>query len=63
MVNSPVQVLVNGKASDALYAAGFPGTLDQYWVDFQVPSGVTGKASIQVSSAWISSPPVNIAMQ
>jgi hypothetical protein len=64
VVNSPVQVLVNGNPSDALYAAGFPGTADQYWVDFRVPAGTTpGQASLQVSSAWMAGPSVNIAVQ
>jgi hypothetical protein len=62
-VNSPVQVLVNGNAVNALYAAGFPGTTDEYWVDFQIPSGTAGQTSIQVSSAWMAGPVVIIPVQ
>lgn len=64
VVNSPVQVLINGSPTDALYAAGFPGTADEYWVDFRVPAGASpGQASIQVSSAWMAGPAVQIAVQ
>jgi hypothetical protein len=64
VVNSPVQVLVNGNPGDTLYAAGFPGTVDEYWADFRVPAGTSpGQASIQVSSAWIAGPALNIPVQ
>jgi hypothetical protein len=64
VVNSPVQVLVNGKNSEVLAAVGYPGDVDGYQVNFRVPSDVgKGQAAIQVSAAWIAGPPVTIAVQ
>ena len=54
VVNSPVAVMVNGKAAEVLSAVGYPGALDGYQVNFRVPSdAVSGTATIQVSAAWI----------
>lgn len=64
LVNSPVEVLVNGKSAEVLGAVGFPGTVDGYQVNFRVPSGTTkGVASIQVSAAWIPGNLVTIPVQ
>ena len=64
VVNSPVQVLVNGKPGDALYAGGYPGAADGYQVNFRIPDGITpGQTSLQLSSAWIVGPAVNIPVQ
>lgn len=64
LVNSPVQVVVNGKAGDTLYAGGYPGTLDTYQINFRVPDGTAaGQASIQLTAAWISGSSVNIPTQ
>jgi uncharacterized protein (TIGR03437 family) len=63
-VNSPVGVIVNQQSADVINAIGWPGLVDTYRVDFRMPSGTTaGKASIQLSSAWISGPPVSIPVQ
>ena len=63
-VNSPVDVTVNGKPAEVLGAVGFPGAVDGYQVNFRVPSdAVRGVATIQVSSAWVASTAVNIAVQ
>src|ERR1035437_208894 len=63
-VNSPVEVMVNGKAAEVLSAVGYPGAADGYQVNFRMPSdGARGVASIQVSSAWIAGTPVNITVQ
>jgi uncharacterized protein (TIGR03437 family) len=63
-VNSPVEVMVNGKAAEVLSAVGYPGAADGYQVNFRMPSDVAkGVASIQVSSAWIAGTPVNITVQ
>ena len=63
-VNSPVEVIVNGKAAEVLSAVGFPGAVDGYQVNFRMPPGTAkGPASIQVSAAWISGPAVNIPVQ
>ena len=64
VVNSPVQVTVNGKATEVLSAVGFPGAVDGYQVNFRVPPDTAkGSASIQVSAAWIAGPAVGIAVQ
>ena len=63
-VNSPVQVLVNGNPGDVLDAKGYPGSVDRYQVDFRVPDAtMPGQAALQLSSAWIIGPKVNIPVQ
>jgi uncharacterized protein (TIGR03437 family) len=63
-VNSPVEVTVNGKAAEVLAAVGYPGAVDGYQVNFQVPPGTAkGPATIQVSAAWISGAAVSIPVQ
>ena len=64
VVNSPLQVMVNGRPAEALAAVGLPGAVDGYQVDFRVPSDTSkGPASIQVSAAWIAGAPVSIPVQ
>jgi uncharacterized protein (TIGR03437 family) len=64
VVNSAVQVLVNGKVGDLLYAGGYPGTVNNYQVNFRVPDGIAaGQASIQLTAAWVMGPSVNIPIQ
>jgi hypothetical protein len=64
IVNSPVQVLVNGNPGDVLYAGGYPGAVDGFQVNFRVPSGAApGQNALQLTSAWISGPAVNIAVR
>jgi hypothetical protein len=64
VVNSPVEVLVNGKPGEVLYAGGYPGAVDRYQVNFRVPEGITaGMVSLQLSSAWITGPEVKIAIE
>lgn len=63
-VNSPVEVLVNGKAAEVLGAVGYPGSADGYQVNFRMPSDAAkGVATIRVSAAWITGTPVNITVQ
>ncbi len=63
-VNSPVTVTVNGEKAEVLGAAGYPGTLDSYQVNFRLPPGTAkGTASVQVSTAWIPGPAVNITVR
>jgi uncharacterized protein (TIGR03437 family) len=60
-VNSPVEVLVNGKAAEVLSAVGFPGSVDGYQVNFRVPADAGARpATVQIIAAWISGPPVTI---
>jgi hypothetical protein len=64
IVNSPVDVLVNGKAGDFLYAGGYPGTADNYQVNFRVPADTApGTAALQLRAAWIAGGQVKIAIQ
>jgi uncharacterized protein (TIGR03437 family) len=63
-VNSPVGVTVNGKTAEVLGAVGFPGSVDGYQVNFQLPPDTPkGFAAIQVSAAWVMGSPVNIPVQ
>ena len=64
VVNSPVQVTVNGKPADVLGAVGYPGAVDGYQVNFRLPPETAkGTASIQVSAAWIPGAPVSIPVR
>ncbi len=63
-VNSPVEVSVNGKPSEVLGTAGYPGSVDGYQVNFRLPPDTPkGSANIQVTAAWIAGQPVSIAVQ
>lgn len=63
-VNSPVQVTVNGKPAQVLAAVAYPGTTDNYQVNFVVPpDAAKGTASIQVGAAWVLGAPVSIPIQ
>jgi len=54
VVNSPVEVLVNGVSTNVIHQFGAPGTTDTYRVDFRVPDGVqAGTAKVQLRAAWI----------
>jgi hypothetical protein len=64
LVNSPVEVTLNGVPAEVLYAGGYPGAVDGYQVNFRLPSGITpGTARLQVSAAWIAGPEVLILVQ
>lgn len=57
-VNAPVAVLVNGRSATVTQAIGYPGTVNQYLLYFNVPAGVTGLASIQLTTAFLAGPGV-----
>jgi hypothetical protein len=64
VVNSPINVIVNGKSAEVLGAVGYPGSVDGYQVNFRMPSDTAkGLATIQVSAAWITGAPVSITVQ
>jgi hypothetical protein len=64
VVNSPVEVTVNGKSAEVLGAVGLPGAVDGYQVNFRVPqNAVKGVAKIQVSAAWFTSTATSITVQ
>lgn len=63
-VNSPVQVMVNGNPAEVIGAVGYPGSVDGFQVNFQVPlETAKGASTIQISSAWITGTPVSITVQ
>ena len=64
VVNSPVEVTVNGRPAEVLAAVGFPGSVDGYQVNFRIPAESTrGSATLQVSAAWIAGSEVRIPIQ
>jgi uncharacterized protein (TIGR03437 family) len=64
IVNSPIEVKVNGNSAEVLGAVGFPGSVEGYQVNFRMPPGTAkGVATIQVSAAWIAGTAVGIAVQ
>jgi hypothetical protein len=64
VVNSPLQVTVNGKVAEVLGAVGLPGAVDGYQVIFRMPPDIEkGPLPIQISAAWIAGPFVSIPVQ
>ena len=64
LVNSPVEVIVNGESVEVIAAVGLPGSVGGYQVNFRVPSGISpGMATLQVIAAWIPSSAVSIAIE
>jgi hypothetical protein len=62
LANAPVEVLVNGKSSDVLYAGGYPGAIDGYQVNFRLPAvQAPGNARLRLTAAWIPGPEITIA--
>ncbi len=63
VVTSPVEVTVNGSTAEVIGAVGYPGSVDQYQVNFQIPADAEpGTATLQLSAAWITAPAVKIAI-
>ena len=63
-VNSPLEVIVNGKSAVVINKFGWPGLVDTYRVDFRVPDGTApGMAAVESSAAWIAGPAVRIPVQ
>jgi len=64
VVNADVEVTVGGKEAEVFNQVGWPGESGVYFVEFRMPSGVTpGMVKLQLTSAWIPSNPVEIAVQ
>ena len=56
IVNSPVEVLVNGRPAEVGNKVGWPQTTDVFRVDFQVPGNQQGGfVPVTVVNAWIPS--------
>ena len=64
VVNSPVEVTVNGKAALVVNALGWWSMNNVYRVDFRVPDGTAaGTATLGLSVAWINGPEVKIPVR
>jgi hypothetical protein len=64
VTTSPIDVLVNGIAGDVLYAGGYPNTMDNYQVNFRLPTDTaSGLAAIHLSAAWVNGAEVRIQIQ
>jgi len=64
VVNSDLEVTVNGAPAEVLFKAGWPGEVGVYRVDFRMPSGVTpGMTTLQLTAAWIPSEEVKIPVR
>jgi uncharacterized protein (TIGR03437 family) len=64
VVNSPLDVIINGRPAEVLYAGGYPGAVDRYQVNFRVPQGTAaGLATVQLTSAWVAGPDVKIVVE
>ncbi|HYR91797.1 MAG TPA: hypothetical protein VE422_47570 [Terriglobia bacterium] len=64
VVNSPLEIIVNGTSAEVLFASGLPGTADRYQVSFRMPDNISGPvASIHLISAWIAGSEFKIAAQ
>jgi hypothetical protein len=63
-VNSDVEVTIGGKAAEVVNKIGWPGEIAVYRVDFLMPGGVpAGRAPLQVTSAWMPSDEVPVAVR
>ena len=64
IVNSPVEVTVNGQGAEIMNAIGWPGLVNTYRVDFRVPTGAaSGSISVRLSAAWITGAAVQLPVQ
>jgi uncharacterized protein (TIGR03437 family) len=63
-VNSPISVSLNDKPARVIYAFGWPGLVDGYRVDFQVPDdSASGQVALQLTAAWVPGHTLNIPVQ
>src|SRR5262249_22098669 len=61
LVNSPIEVLVNGTATEVFSAVGQPGSVNTYRVNFKLADSLGGhKATLRLIAAWMSGGEVNI---
>jgi hypothetical protein len=63
IVNSPVEVLVNGTGVNTINQIGVPGTTDTYRIDFRVPEAAAGDSRLQLRAAWTDSDAVTIPIR
>jgi uncharacterized protein (TIGR03437 family) len=64
VVNSPLEVMVNGESSEIQDAHGWPGAVDRYQLKFRIPdNAASGSASLHLTSAWIAGGDVKVPIQ
>ena len=63
VVNSPVEVTVDGQPAPVINKVGWPGLVDTYRVDIQLPEKVSGQARVRVTAAWIPGDEVRIPIR
>ncbi len=63
-VSSPLGLTINQQPAQIFNAVGWPGLVDIYRIDFQIPAGTSsGQASVQISIAWMNGPAVSIPIE
>lgn len=64
IVVAPVEVIVDGHATDSVNQLGWPGTTNVYRIDFQVPLGTSsGMVPFQLRASGISGPALSFPVQ
>jgi len=63
IVNSPIEMTVDGQPVDVLTQVGWPGQENLYRMDFRMPKITGATAAVQVSAAWIGGPAFSIPIQ
>jgi uncharacterized protein (TIGR03437 family) len=64
IVNAPVEVVVGTQAQDVMNKIGWPGEVNVYRVDFEVPPGTaSGALNVQLRVAGIAGPAVQIPVR
>jgi uncharacterized protein (TIGR03437 family) len=64
IVNSPIDIAINGVTAEVVNQIGWPGSTDTYRVDFRVPPGIaSGSAKLQLTAAWIPAQEVRIEIR
>lgn len=64
LVNSPVEVLVDGAAAQVVFAGGEPGSVDVYSVDFRLPTSTKpGRPVIKIRTGFLNGIDFTIPVQ
>jgi hypothetical protein len=62
IVNSPIEMTVDGQPVEILNQIGWPGEQNVYRLDFRMPKSAGSTALLQLAVAWISGPAFAIAV-
>jgi uncharacterized protein (TIGR03437 family) len=64
VVTAPIEVVVDGHATDAVNQLGWPGLSNVYRVDFQMPPGTkSGMVAFQIRASGIAGPVLSLPVQ